>query len=207
MRYDFPDNFFVTGTDTGVGKTFICALLASGLGAGYWKPVQSGSLDGLDSDVVCRVSDMGRNKVIPERYILKRPLSPHLAAAYENTEIDLDEISLPLCSFPLIVEGAGGVLVPLNRRIQIIHLIKKLDLPCIIVASQRLGVINHTLLTLQVLKDADIEVTGVILNNGINHDHKEAIEYYGNVRVLAQVERMEEINPENMKKKFNELFL
>lgn len=207
MRYDFPDNFFVTGTDTEVGKTFVCALLTSGLEAGYWKPVQSGSIDGLDSDFVCRASNMDRDKVIPERYVLKKPLSPHLAAEHENIEIDLDDFNLPSCSFPLIVEGAGGVLVPLNRKYQIVHLIKKLDLPCIIVASQRLGMINHTLLTLQVLKDADIEVMGVILNNGINHDHKEAVEHYGNVRVLAQVERMEQINPENMKKKFDELFL
>ncbi|RQD63040.1 MAG: dethiobiotin synthase [Desulfonatronovibrio sp. MSAO_Bac4] len=207
MKYDFPDNFFVTGTDTGVGKTFICALLTCGLEAGYWKPVQSGSVDGLDSDFVCRASGMDKDRIIPERYVFKKPLSPHLAAAHENTEIELDEISLPSCSFPLIVEGAGGVLVPLNRRIQIIHLIKKLDLSCIIVASHRLGVINHTLLTLQALYRADVQVAGVILNNGINHDHKEAIEYYGNVRVLAQVERMDKVSPENMKKKFNELFL
>ncbi|MFN2343568.1 MAG: dethiobiotin synthase, partial [Desulfonatronovibrio sp.] len=187
--------------------TFICALLACGLEAGYWKPVQSGSVDGLDSDFVYRASGMDKDRIIPERYVFKKPLSPHLAAEHENIEIDIDEINLPSCSFPLIVEGAGGVLVPLSRKFQIIHLIKKLDLPCIIVASQRLGMINHTLLTLQALYRADIQVAGVILNNGINQDHKEAVEHYGNVKVLAQVEKMHTISPENMKKKFNELFL
>ncbi|MFP4083979.1 MAG: dethiobiotin synthase [Desulfonatronovibrio sp.] len=207
MKSVFPDRFFVTGTDTGVGKTMVCALLAAGLRHNYWKPVQSGSMDGLDSDVVRELAGLEQDRIIPESYVFSRPLSPHLAAQKEGARIDPDLIQLPANPGSLIIEGAGGVLVPLNKDFLMIDLIKKLAVPPLIVASNRLGVINHTLLTVTALKQAGIDILGVILNGAVNNEHKQAIEHYGNVSVLAQLERLDNITRKKVKQKFNELFL
>lgn len=206
MKYPFPDRFFVTGTDTGVGKTLVCALLAVGLDAGYWKPVQSGAGEGLDSVAVAEMAGLGKEHVVPETYVLREPLSPHLSAGLEKIRIDLDRLSLPGKPGSLIIEGAGGVMVPLNENSLIIDLIKKLSVPALIVACNRLGVISHTLLTVEALKTRGINILGVILNKGVNKDHKDSIEHYAHVPVLAQIEDLDRINPQILKEKFNELF-
>lgn len=185
----------------------VCALLAAGLRHNYWKPVQSGSMDGLDSDVVRELAGLEQDRIIPESYVFSRPLSPHLAAQKEGARIDPDLIQLPANPGSLIIEGAGGVLVPLNKDFLMIDLIKKLAVPALIVASNRLGVINHTLLTVMALKQAGIDILGVILNGAVNNEHKQAIEHYGNVSVLAQLERLDNITRKKVKQKFNELFL
>ncbi len=197
----------MTGSDTGAGKTFICALLALGLGAHYWKPVQSGSEDGFDSAAVKEMAGLDQKRIVPEAYALRRSLSPHLAALMEGVRVDTDRIDLSGKPARLIIEGAGGVMVPLNENTLMIDLIKKLAVPALIVAHSRLGVISHTLLTIQALERADIEILGVILNRTINNDHKKAIEHYGNVPVLAQVETLDPATPTILKQKFNELFL
>lgn len=197
----------MTGTDTGVGKTMVCALLAAGLGHGYWKPVQSGSVDGLDSDLVREIAGLQKNQIVPESYVFSQPLSPHLAAQKDGAGIDLDLIQPPLNPDSLIIEGAGGIMVPLNKDFLMIDLVKKLGVPVLIVAWNRLGVINHTLLTLEALKQAGVDILGVILNGAVNNEHKQAIEHYGNVSVLAQVERLDNITLKKVKQKFNELFL
>jgi dethiobiotin synthetase len=207
MKFRFPDRFFVTGTDTGVGKTLVCALLAAGLGAHYWKPVQSGAKDGLDSTAVRKMAGLDKTRVVPETYMFSEALSPHLAAGIEGARIDIDRFSLSRKPDLLIIEGAGGVMVPLNENTLIIDLIKKLSVPVLIVACNRLGVINHTLLTVEALKAAGISILGVILNQGINYDHARSIEHYANTPVLAQVENLEFATPQTLKEKFNELFL
>jgi dethiobiotin synthetase len=206
MKYRFPDRFFVTGTDTGVGKTLVCALLAAGLDSCYWKPVQSGAREGMDSMAVRKMGGLNKKSIVPETYVLREPLSPHLAAGHEETRIDLDRISLPDEPGSLIIEGAGGVMVPLNENSLIIDLIKKLSVPALIVACNRLGVISHTLLTAEALKKRGINILGVILNKGVNNDHKNSIEHYAHIPVLAQIEDLEHITPQILKEKFNELF-
>jgi dethiobiotin synthase len=180
---------FVTGTDTGVGKTIISALLCKALNAGYWKPVQSGVIEGTDRHTVADLTKLPPSHFYSESYSLREPLSPHAAAEIDGIEIDLHSIRLP--SFnqdTLIVEGAGGVLVPLNRSYLMIDLMAQLKLPAIIVARSTLGTINHTLLTLQALRMRSVPVLGVILNGPTNPGNADAISRYGNTQILAQIE-------------------
>ena len=190
-----------------MGKTFVCALLARGLGNHYWKPVQSGSLDGLDSTMVQKMAGLGQNRIVPENYVFKQPLSPHLAAEIDGIRIDINLIEPARKPEFLIIEGAGGVMTPLNENSLILDLIKKLAVPVLIVSFNRLGTINHTLLTIDSLVKADLDILGVILNGAVNIDHKEAIEHYGKVPVLAQLEHLDPVTPEKLDEKFSELFL
>lgn len=206
MAFVFPDRFFVTGVDTEAGKTIVSSMLVRGLDAFYWKPVQTGSRLVSDSDMVRQMAGITENRIIPEVYSFAEPLSPHLAAALDSSYIYPEKIKSPDV-FPLIVEGAGGLLVPLNNDFLMIDLIQKLNLPALIVARNKLGVINHTLLTIEALKTRSIDILGVILSDGINRDHKQAIERFSNVQVIAQLDSLESITPDMLRKKFDELFL
>ena len=202
----FPRCFFVTGTDTGVGKTVISALLAAGLEAYYWKPVQSGSDQGLDSQQVALWAGLDREKIIPEAYTLRQPLSPHLAAERDGVFIDPQRLHIPDAQGTLIIEGAGGIMVPLNNDLLILDWVRSLAVPVLIVAPNRLGVINHTLLTINALGCYGVKILGVILNGEPNMDHVQAIEHFGRTPVLAQVQTMPEITPQLLKSKFAEYF-
>ena len=202
----FPRCFFVTGTDTGVGKTVISALLAAGLEAYYWKPVQSGSDQGLDSQQVALWAGLDREKIIPEAYTLRQPLSPHLAAERDGVFIDPQRLHIPDAQGTLIIEGAGGIMVPLNNDLLILDWVRSLAVPVLIVAPNRLGVINHALLTINALGCYGVKILGVILNGEPNMDHVQAIEHFGRTPVLAQVQTMPEITPQLLKSKFAEYF-
>jgi len=172
---------FITGTNTNIGKTLVSSWLCAHSDYSYFKPIQTGNIEGNDS---ATVRELAECFVYKEAYSFKEPLSPHLASSLENTTIDINNITLPSVD-NLIIEGAGGVLVPLNKEFKIIDLIEKLKLPTIIVASSALGTINHTLLTLEVLRAREIAVLGVIMSGELNEANKEAIELYGNTKVLA----------------------
>lgn len=149
----------VTGTDTGIGKTVLSAGLTLALGASYWKPVQSGLEEASDSETVAALS--GR-PTLPEAYRLARPASPHLSAAAEGVAIDLDRLALPPVAGPLVVEGAGGVMVPLTRQATFLDLFARWGAPVILGARTALGTINHTLLSLAALRGAGCAVLGVV---------------------------------------------
>ncbi len=204
-----PDRLFVTGTDTGVGKTVVSAMLKVGLDAHYWKPIQSGSDEGTDSDWIESVAtnplDLLQTKVVPEVYSLRAPLSPHAAARLEGIRIDLDPINLPRIS-PLIVEGAGGVMVPINENKLMLDLIQKFSLPTVVVARSGLGTINHTLLTVEKLLSAGVDVFGVVMNGPRNRANKSAIEHYGNVRVIAEIPELESFSFDVLLDLFNQNF-
>lgn len=153
--------FIVTGTDTGIGKTVFSAALAGALHGYYWKPIQSG-LDGeTDSDAVRRLSGLSPDRILPEAYRLKLPASPHISAAREGTEIDPERMPLPWGARPIIIEGAGGLLVPLSGcRLQVEQFLAW-DLPVILCASTALGTINHTLLSLEALKTRRAHLLGI----------------------------------------------
>lgn len=203
----FPKHFFVTGTDTDVGKTVVSAMLTLGLKAAYWKPVQSGLEPITDTDYVRQVTGLDRSHFIPERFRLTQPLSPHASAAIDGVQINLSDFQLPSVSKPhLIVEGAGGIMVPLNDRNLIIDLIQHLGLPVCLVARSTLGTINHTLLTLAQLRRAEIPILGVILNGVKNPSNRAAIEHYGQVPILGEVEPLAAINPDTLKQAFNRSF-
>jgi dethiobiotin synthetase/malonyl-CoA O-methyltransferase len=192
---------FVTGTDTNVGKTVVSAWLSYHLKTDYWKPIQTGCEEDLDSQTIAKLANLQKSQIHPEAYRLKAPLSPHAAASLENISISLNRISLPQTKKPLIIEGAGGILVPLNESDLIIDLIHQLQTPVIIVARSRLGTINHTCLTLEALRNRNITVLGVILNGPLNPSNKTAIEKYGKIKVLAELETFNPLTVEALASK------
>lgn len=182
-----PSRFFVTGTDTGIGKTVTSALLCAALDAIYWKPIQTGSREGTDRATVMRIASLPRDRTISEAYCFAPPVSPHLAARLAGKRIDLLRIKMP--KLPerenLIAEGAGGVLVPVNEKELMSDLMRRLRLPVLLVARSSLGTINHTLLSVASLRAARIHVRGVIMVGKPIIENRKAIEHYGNVQVVG----------------------
>lgn len=179
---------FVTGTDTGIGKTMVSAWLVRSWRADYWKPVQSGIGEGLDADVVRRVAPDAR--LHPSAFMLNEPLSPDQAARLDGVSISLDDFHLPKTSNTLVVEGAGGAMVPLNDRHLMIDLMAHLGLPILVVARSGLGTINHSLLTLEAMRRRGLPVAGVIMSGPPNDANRQAIELFSGVRVVAQLPQL-----------------
>jgi dethiobiotin synthetase len=193
---------FITGTDTGVGKTLVAAILMAGMkSACYWKPIQSGPPG--DTRTVREMTGLPADRFLPETYRLSHPLSPHAASRREGIRIRLDDFRLPAQTEGLVVEGAGGIMVPINENHLMLDLVKKLALPVILVARSTLGTINHTLLTLDVLNRHGIEVIGVVMNGPRDPSNKDAIETYGRTRVILEIEPLRPINRETLVKHFN----
>ncbi len=188
--------FFVTGTDTNVGKTVLSALLCAALPGIYWKPIQTGAREGTDRQIVLALTQQGEHNAFPETFIFDDPVSPHLAAQRANRLISLDDIRLPASTndLPLIVEGAGGVLVPINGSQFMSDLIVQLSLPTILAARSTLGTINHTLLSLQALRTLSVPVLGVVLIGPSNPDNKEAIERFGKAQVIGEIPVLDQIS-------------
>lgn len=187
---------FVTGTDTGVGKTVVSAVLARAWDADYWKPVQTGlDEDAGDTAAVATLAGLGPDRLHPPRHALKLPLSPDAAAAAEGVNIALDDFALPDAERPLVVEGAGGLLVPLCEGAQVIDLIARLGLPTVVVAADRLGAINHTLLTLEALRARGLPIFGVALVGGRFADNAATIERHGGARIVLRLPRRDPPDP------------
>ena len=188
---------FVTGTDTGIGKTVVSACLALAWGADYWKPVQTGlARDEGDTAMVSRLAGLPPERLHTPAYALDAPLSPHLAAAREGADIRLEDLVLPASELPIVVEGAGGPLVPLNGRVLMVDLMVRLALPVVLVAPNRLGAINQTLLALEALKARGLPVLGVVLIGTPFADNRAAIETHGRVKVLAELPWAETLDDE-----------
>lgn len=177
---------FVTGTDTGVGKTLVSAWLTHHWGADYWKPVQTGAAEGTDFGTVARLAPGAT--IHPSAVVLQAPLSPHEAARRERTRIDLSAMIPPETARPLVVEGAGGVMVPLNEVALMIHLMERLRLPAVVVARTGLGTINHTLMTLEILRRHRVPLLGVVMNGQKNAGNRQAIEHFSGVPILAELQ-------------------
>lgn len=188
--------FFVTGTDTNVGKTVLSALLVAALDAVYWKPVQTGATDGTDRESVRLWTEASEDRLPAERYRFDPPVSPHLASREAGIQIALEEFQLPAApaSRKWIVEGAGGVMVPLNERDVMRDLIRRIGFPAVVAARTALGTINHTLLTLASLRELHLPICGVALIGDENIENRRAIERYGNVRVVGLIPPLKNIN-------------
>jgi dethiobiotin synthetase len=184
-----PSRFFVTGTDTNVGKTVASALLCAALDAMYWKPIQTGRHQGTDRQTVAALAELPRYRTIREAYCLGPAVSPHLAAQMSGVQIELKKIAAPkiLPTENLIVEGAGGVLVPINKKLLMADVMKHLQLPVLLVARTSLGTINHTLLSLAALGSRRVPVRGVILVGRPHRENHQAIERYGNIEVVGSI--------------------
>lgn len=185
---------FITGTDTDVGKTVVSSWLCLHTNYDYFKPIQTGSRLGTDSHEVKKLTNV---HIHPESFIYQEPLSPHQASLLEKKEISFNKISLPSKN-NLIIEGAGGILTPLNKKKLLIDLVKKWRTPVILVARTTLGTINHTLLSIEALQSRGIAILGVILNGPANHENLQAITYYGKVPVLAWIPKLQEIKRETL---------
>lgn len=189
---------FVTGTDTGVGKTVLsAALMLRYPEARYWKPIQTGTRD-YTADDTAEVRRLSGGHVIDEGVRLPDPVSPHLAAQRVEMSIDLDTLVRPVRTTPVIVEGAGGVLVPLNDSQTMADLMVRLGLPVIVAARSTLGTINHTLLTIEALRVRGLRVAGVVMIGNGNADNRAAIEHYGNVAVIAEMPLFDPLTPESL---------
>ncbi|AHD01437.1 dethiobiotin synthase [Leisingera methylohalidivorans] len=182
------NTLIVTGTDTGIGKTIFSAGLVQALEATYWKPVQSGLEEETDSQIVTRLS--GR-PALPEGYLLQLPASPHLSAEAEEAEIDPDTLELPQVDGVLVAEGAGGLMVPLNRRALYLDLIARWGAPVILCARTQLGTINHTLLSLKALRDAGCDVVGVAFIGNPEPEVEETICQFGKAAHLGRLPYIE----------------
>lgn len=186
---------FVTGIGTDIGKTVVSAIITEALKADYWKPVQTGAFFSSDSDTVRKLISNEVSVIHPESYSLKDPKSPHEAAANENVTIDPEKIVLPACTNKtLVIEGAGGVMVPLNDRYFIIDLIQKFDAEAVVVTQNYLGSINHSLLTIDALKQRGIKITGVVFSGSPHLPSEEIILKYSGVKRLARIAKEDKID-------------
>lgn len=186
-------SLFVTGIGTGIGKTIVSAVLTEKLKADYWKPVQSGDLDDSDTLKVKSLISNDSSVFFPETYRLTQPYSPHKSAAIDGIEIDLEKFILPDTDNNLIVEGAGGLMVPLNDQFLMIDLIKKLNISVVLVSQNYLGSINHTLLSVAILKQYDIDIAGIIFNGKTDTNSESYILQYTGVNLLGRLPEMEVI--------------
>ena len=181
----------ICGTDTDVGKTVVSALVVQGLGATYWKPVQSGVEGGGDSGRLQALLQLPAERLLPEAYRLQTPVSPHWAAELEGITIDPARLALPAVAGALVVETAGGLLVPLRRDWLQIDQLAAWRLPVLLVARSGLGTLNHTLLSLEALRQRSIPVLGLVLNGPLHPDNPRTLEAFGGVPVLAQLPPLE----------------
>jgi len=187
--------FFVTGTDTDVGKTVVSAWLVARLGACYWKPVQAGNHPETDSAIVRRLTGVPPSRILPEAYVLPEPIAPHEAARRAGITIDMERLVPPPCDRPLVVEGAGGLMVPLTDRAYVIDLATELHLPIILVTRSTLGTINHTLLSLEAIRRRGLTLAGVVVNGPETPHNRAAIERYGQVEVIAEIPWLDRLTP------------
>lgn len=193
----------ITGTDTDIGKTIFAAALTRALQATYWKPVQAGLENETDSQIVARLS---RRKTLPETYRLNMPASPHLSAEAEGIMIDTTRLSLPQISDPLVVEAAGGLMVPLNRDTLFLDLISQWKAPVVLCARTSLGTINHSLLSLAALRHAGCTVLGVAFIGEAEPDVEHTICDFGQVTRLGRLPMLNTLTPETLSEAFNHGF-
>lgn len=186
------NNYFVTAIDTDSGKTLISAILCEALQADYWKPIQAGLP--RDSDRVKELISNHKTFIHSERYLLKTPASPHAAAKIDGVQIELHHFTLPKTKNNLIVEGAGGCLVPINQKHFVIDIVKQLNLEVILVADLYLGSINHTLLTIEALTSRGIPIKGIIFNEDSNPESEMIILQHSGLKQLLKIDREKNID-------------
>ncbi|NCD72015.1 dethiobiotin synthase [Mucilaginibacter agri] len=185
---------FITGIGTGIGKTITAAILTEKLQADYWKPIQSGDLD--DSDTLKVQSLISNTKTVfhPETYRLTQPYSPHKSAVIDGITIDINRFRIPATDNQLIIEGAGGLMVPLNETDLIIDLIKKLDAEVILVSQNYLGSINHTILSWKALMREDIPIKGIIFNGNPDSESERYILQYTGLTLIGKIPLLETLS-------------
>lgn len=186
--------FVVTGTDTNIGKTVFAAALAGAIGASYWKPVQSGLAGETDSEIVARLGALPPERVQPEAWRLRTPASPHLSAELDGVAIDGAALTPPDVAGPLVIEGAGGLMVPLDRQTLLIDVFARWRLPVVLCARTTLGTINHSLLSIEALRARGVTIHGIAFLGGANRDNEATICAMTGVRGLGRLPRVRRLD-------------
>ncbi|MDR1528259.1 MAG: dethiobiotin synthase [Puniceicoccales bacterium] len=181
-------NIFVTGTDTDVGKTTVAAWICQRVGVAYWKPIQTGNM--RDSETVKTISP--HTQIIEEVYRLNAPLSPYNAAKIDNISVDEELLKRQIDN--TVIEGAGGILVPIKFDFYMVDLIKLYDAKTIVVARSKLGVINHLLMTIEILKARNVDILGIIINGQMEENIKQTIELFSGLKILAHIPHGNDLN-------------
>ena len=189
-----PLRLVICGTDTDVGKTIVSALFVQGLEATYWKPVQSGTEGGGDRQRVIDLLELPEERWQPEAYAFQAPVSPHWAAEQEGRCIDPEQLQLPAIDQPLVVETAGGLMVPLTRHWLQIQQLQRWQLPVVLVARSELGTLNHTLLSLEALRSRHIPILGMVINGPSHADNPRTLNELGDVPLLCELPPLEQLN-------------
>ena len=190
--------FIVCGTDTDVGKTLISSFLVRGLNCFYWKPIQSGIEDETDSEYVQRVSQISKKKILKEAYIFSNPVSPHWAAEIDNVTIIKSNLNLPNIDKTLLIETAGGLMVPITRDFLQIDQIKIWNLPVILVCRSSLGTLNHTLLSIEALKKRNINILGLIINGKKHLDNPQTLRMFSGLPIIAEFPLIKNLSVNNL---------
>ncbi|PLP61109.1 ATP-dependent dethiobiotin synthetase BioD [Mesorhizobium loti] len=196
----------VTGTDTDVGKTVFAAGLTGLLRASYWKPVQAGLGGETDSETVRRLGDVSPGRILPETWRLNTPASPHHAAAIDGVVIVPEDLTVPNVDGPLIIEGAGGVLVPLTRTTTFADVFARWKLAVVLCARTRLGAINHTLLSLEALRARSVPVLGVAFIGDAEPETESIIRELGGTKILGRLPVLDPLSPATLRQAFNTAF-
>jgi dethiobiotin synthetase len=197
------ESLFVTGTDTNVGKTLLSALLVAALDGIYWKPIQTGASEGTDRETVMKLAEIPERQTIPESYCFDPPVSPHLVAEATGVKIELARIRVPAkLDKPVLAEGAGGILVPINDSELMLDLARHLGFPVLIAARAALGTINHTLLTVRTLRCAKMPVKGVVMIGNRNRDNERSVEHFGAVPLVGWIPWLDKIDREALLRVF-----
>ncbi|HVR90209.1 MAG TPA: dethiobiotin synthase [Novosphingobium sp.] len=196
------DGIVVTGTDTGIGKTVFAAALAGALDAEYWKPVQTGLDEETDSDLVARLSGIPAHRIHAEAYRLQTPCSPHRAAELDGISIDPARLEPPVRERCLIIEGAGGVLVPVTRDLVFADIFAWWGLPTVIVARTSLGTINHSLLSIEALRGRGVVVSGIAFVGEANEDTEATISAIAGVRRLGRLPHLDPLDRSSLSRAF-----
>lgn len=194
--------FIVTGTDTDIGKTVFAAGLAGALGAYYWKPVQAGIDPEGDKERVGALSGLPALHILPEAYRLTTPASPHLAARNDGVEISLDRLALPQVDGPLVVEGAGGLMVPVSESLLMIDLFAYWRAPVILCARTGLGTINHSLLSIEALRARNVPIAGIAFIGEPHAENERIIPLLGKVRCIGRLPHLDPLDAQTLRQAF-----
>ena len=190
--------FVICGTDTDIGKTLISAFFVRGLNSFFWKPIQSGIVSESDTQAVARLAKLDKAKIINEAYIFREPVSPHWAAEIDQKEINFELLNLPNVNDSLIVETAGGLMVPITRNHLQIDQIKKWELPVILVCKSGLGTLNHTLLSIEALNKRNINILGLVINGEKHLDNPKTLTEFSNVPIIAEFPFIQKTDTNNL---------
>lgn len=192
----------ITGTNTDIGKTVFAAALTRALDGCYWKPVQAGVDDGTDAQRVAALAGLSPDRILPEVWRLRTPASPHHAAELDGVRIDAAALIPPACDRPLVIEGAGGALVPLNPDVLFADVFARWALPVVVCASTALGTINHSLLTLEALRARGVPILGIAFIGDANDSSEAAIVRFGGVRRLGRLPWLDPLTPDTLRAAF-----